>query len=277
MPELPEIRALAERLNVVARGAQIHDLQILSFSGLKTVSPTPSEVTGATVTSVSDIGKFLVLELSTARALVHLGNAGRVEIESPPKSTRRPGSLVRIRLDEFALLVYEFGKERRAGLWLLPPGDEGPLATLGPDPFSEEFAHLLRSSDDHRQLHGLLRDQHTVRGIGRGYADDILNAAGLSPFAKLSGLTSNAREELLGSVRTVLSNALDRERTRTGGLSDAKLGDRFAVHRRAGHPCPRCGRILERISYSSHEVVYCPHCQTRGKVLADRRISRLVK
>jgi len=208
---------------------------------------------------------------------VHLGNAGRVDLEAPPKATRPRGSLVRAAFDDVAVLVREHGRERRAGLWVLGDGDDGPLAPLGPEPGEPAFATLVLESQDRRHLHTLLRDQRTVAGVGRGYADDVLNRARLSPFATLAALDDDARRALLDATRAVLDEALQRERTREGGLSAASLGDRFAVHRRAGEPCPRCGRTLERVSYESYEIVYCPDCQTKGKVLADRRLSRLLR
>jgi formamidopyrimidine-DNA glycosylase len=116
-----------------------------------------------------------------------------------------------------------------------------------------------------------------VAGIGRGYADDALNRAGLSPFSPLKSLSQEDRSRLVTAIRSVISEAVESERKRVGGLSEAKLGTVFAVHNRAGQPCPVCGEALNRVSYESHEVVYCKRCQTKGRVLADRRLSRLLK
>jgi formamidopyrimidine-DNA glycosylase len=134
----------------------------------------------------------------------------------------------------------------------------------------------VRSGDDRRRVHTILRDQHTVAGIGRGYTDDALHRARLSPYITLSQLEADERSRLLESVRDVLSEALEVERQRLGGLP-TKLGDHFTVHNRYGQPCPRCGDDLRRVSFESHEITYCPTCQTGGKVLADRRMSRLVR
>jgi formamidopyrimidine-DNA glycosylase len=172
--------------------------------------------------------------------------------------------------------VKEFGHERKAGWWVLAEGDEGPLSRLGPEADSEEAATWLRRSDDGRRVHTILRDQRTLAGIGRGYADDVLHRAMLSPYATLGKLSSAERDRLLEAIRDVLAEALEIERRRTGGLP-TKIGDHFTVHGRYGEPCPRCGDDLRRVSYESHEVTYCPTCQTGGKVLADRRLSRLVR
>ncbi|HXF73856.1 MAG TPA: DNA-formamidopyrimidine glycosylase family protein [Actinomycetota bacterium] len=277
MPELPEIQALAERLDALLAGAPLERVEPLHVSGLRTVAPRPAEVEGRTVRRVGRRGKFLILDLGGPRVLVHLAQGGRVEIEDPPRATRPRGALVRFRFHgRPSVLVREFGTERRAGWWVLAEGDEGPLRGLGPEPFDEAFAALVRAGGDGRRVHTILRDQRAVAGIGRGYADDILHRARLSPYATLAGLGAEEREALLAAVREVLAGALEAERRRTGGLPP-KLGDRFAVHGRHGHPCPRCGDDLRRVSYEAYEVTYCPRCQTGGKVLADRRLSRLVR
>ncbi|MCA1691686.1 MAG: hypothetical protein LC733_05600 [Actinobacteria bacterium] len=185
--------------------------------------------------------------------------------------------MVRFRFDDRpSLLLKEFGTERKAGWWVLEEGDEGPMAVLGPDPFSDEFATLIRSGTDQRRVHTLLRDQRTVAGIGRGYSDDVLHRACLSPYDSLANLDRRRREALLSAVHEVLEAGLVEERKRSGGLP-TKVGDHFTVHGRHGTPCPRCGQDLRRVSYESYEVTYCPACQTGGKVLADRRLSRLVR
>ena len=130
--------------------------------------------------------------------------------------------------------------------------------------------------DDGRRVHTILRDQRTVAGIGRGYSDDILHRAKLSPYASLSSLGPDERRALLDAVHSILDEALAVERRRSGGLP-TKIGDHFTVHGRYGSPCPVCGSDLRRVSYESHEVTYCPTCQTGGKVLADRRLSRLIR
>lgn len=279
MPELPEIQALAERLDAALAGGVLERVVQLGFTGLKTVTPGPDDLTGRTLDSVSRRGKYVVADFDGAmRVLIHLSQGGRLDLEDPPKSTKPRGSVVRFVFDRPpAVLVREHGTQRKAGWWILGPGDDGPLAALGPDPFSDEFAELVGTGDSTRQLNTMLRDQRVVAGIGRGWADDALHRAGLSPFASLRSLDQARRARLLEAVRSVLSEALEGERRRTGGLSEAKLGARFAIHNRSGQPCPVCGEPLLRVSFESHEIVYCKRCQTAGKVLADRRLSRLLR
>ena len=210
--------------------------------------------------------------------LVHLSQAGRLDIENPARTTRPRGSVVRFHFgDGSAVLVREHGSQRKAAWWVLAPGDDGPLGALGPEPDDGAFADFLLTDDSNRRVHTVLRDQRALAGLGRGYVDDILNAAGLSPFTPMRSLSPGQRADLVTTVRSVLARAVGRERERSRGLSEPKLGQRFAVHNRVGRPCPRCGRALRRVSYESYEIVYCADCQTGGRVLADRRLSRLLR
>jgi formamidopyrimidine-DNA glycosylase len=277
VPELPEVQGLAERLDAAVAGSRFAGAVALQFSALKTVAPGPETLVDRTLAGVGRRGKFVVLAFGGPRLLFHLSQGGRVDIEDPPKQTKPKGAVVRLRFEgRPAVLLKEFGTERKAGWWVLGPGDDGPLAKLGPEPYSAEYEDLVLRGDDRRRVHTILRDQRTIAGIGRGYSDDILHRARLSPFATLAGLSDDERKRLLSGTREVLDDALVSERQRTGGLQ-TKIGDHFAVHGRYGYPCPRCGGDLRRVSYESHEVAYCPACQTGGKILADRRLSRLVK
>ena len=277
MPELPEMQALAERLAEVVKGSTFGGAQPLQFSSLKTFDPPPESLTGTSVDAVTRRGKYVIFELGERRLLVHLSQGGRVDFESPPKRTRPKFGVVRLFFDERpSVLVKEFGTQRKAAWWVLDKGDPGPLEKLGPEPYSSDFESLLLGSTDTRRVHTWLRDQRTVAGIGRGYADDILHRAQLSPYAAVAKLGEQQRRDLLTAVRAILDDGLVLERQRTGGLP-TKLGDHWIVHGRSGAPCPRCGDALKRVSYESHEIAYCPTCQTGGKVLADRRLSRLVK
>jgi formamidopyrimidine-DNA glycosylase len=239
---------------------------------------------GQTLESVTRRAKYLVWTFTGGlRMVVHLSQAGRLDVEVPPKKTRPRGSVARFVFGasggsgQLAVLVREHGTQRKASWWVLAGDDEGPLAGLGPEPGSPEFAELIRTSNSKRRLHSDLRDQHVVSGIGRGWGDDILHRAQLSPYASLGSLTDEERERLLRATTEVLDEALTLERKREGGLSEGKLGGRFGVHGRFGQPCPRCGEPLRRVSFESYEMTYCAACQTGGKVLADRRLSRLLK
>ena len=277
MPELPEVQALAERLGAVVGGAAFVRAEPLQFSSLKTFAPKPETFAGRTLDRVGRRGKYLVFDLGGPRLLVHLSQGGRVDLEDPPRATRPKGGVVRVVFEgRPSILVKEFGRERKAGWWVLTEDDDGPLAALGPEPDSEAFEEFVLRGADTRRVHTILRDQRTVAGVGRGYADDILHRARLSPYASLGPLDDEQRAPLVVAVREVLADALEIERRRTGGLP-TKIGDHFSVHGRYGTPCPRCGGDLRRVSYGSHEVTYCPACQTGGKVLADRRMSRLVR
>ena len=294
------MQALAERLEAAVGGGVLERTVALQFSALKTFAPSPESLSGRRLAEVGRRGKYVILvfdgpdgpsnatttEAGTdaatragpgPRLMFHLSQGGRVDIETPPKSTRAKGGVVRlVFVDRPSVLIKEFGTERKAGWWITAPGDDGPLAGLGPEPLSEEFAELIAASTDGRRVHTLLRDQRTVAGIGRGYSDDILHAARISPYTPLSALGAEERKALIDAVRSVLAQGLEAERRRSGGLP-TKIGDHFSVHGAHGRPCPRCGEDLRRVSYESYEATYCPNCQTGGKVLADRRMSRLVR
>ena len=278
MPEMPEIQALAERVHDAVGGATLDGFDLLQFSSLKTVTPRPAELVGRRLEDVGRRGKYLALDFERGdRMLVHLSQGGRLDVEAPPKATKPRGAVARLRFSEApSLLIKEFGKERKAGVWSLASGDQGPLAALGPEVLSDEAATFFRDSADVRRVHTILRDQRTVAGVGRGYSDDALHHAKLSPYAVLGKLDAGERDRLVEALRAILTDALEVERRRSGGLP-TKLGDHFTVHGRWGQPCPRCGADLRRVSYESHEVTYCPECQTGGKILADRRLSRLIR
>ena len=294
------MQALAERLDRAVANAMVASIEPLQFSALKTVRPEPRSLVGCRCQGLTRRGKYLVFSFrpddddrpenddrpdgggtsETDRLLVHLSQGGRVDLENPAKSTRPRNGVVRITvasdIGTTGILIKEFGHERKAAWWVLGPGDEGPLARLGPEIDSLEAAEFLRSSDDTRRVHTVLRDQRTLAGLGRGYTNDVLHRAGLSPYHSLASLDADQRERLIAAIASVLETGLAHERERRGGLP-AKVGDHWIIHHRKGEPCPTCGDTLRWVSYESYEVTYCPACQTDGKVLADRRMSRLLR
>ena len=281
------MQALSERLDTLLAGTTLRRADLLGFSSLKTYAPAPDDLKGRRLEHISRKAKYLVWDFDDGnRIVLHLSQAGRLDIEEPPKKTKPRGAVARFVFGQgdagldgtgIGILVREYGTQRKASWWVLAPGDDGPLDGLGPEPGSQEFAHFIRTSESGRHLTTDLRDQRVVSGIGRGWGDDILQRAKLSPFASLRSLTDEQREELIKAAVDVMHEALELERQREGGLSEAKLGGRFKVHNRFGQPCPTCGDTLERVSFESYEMSYCPTCQTGGKVLADRRLSRLLK
>ncbi len=272
------MQGLAERLQDAVGGATFAGATPLQFASLKTFAPDPQSLRGKVLETVGRRGKYVVMTFDSGeRILFHLSQGGRVDVEDPPKDTKPKQGVVRFRFtDRPSFLIKEFGTERKAGWWVLAPGDDGPLVGLGPDVDSDEFAEWVRTAEDGRRVHTILRDQRTVSGMGRGYTDDALHRAKLSPYASLKSLSGEERERLLAAIDAVLAGGLEHERARTGGLPN-KLGDHWVVHHKHGEPCPTCGDTMQRVSYESYEVTYCPTCQTGGKVLADRRLSRLLK
>lgn len=281
------MQALSERLNALLAGTTLRRADLLGFSSLKTYAPQPGDLKAHRLEHVTRKAKYLVWEFDDGnRIVLHLSQAGRLDIEEPPKKTKPRGAVARFVFGRgdagldgagTGILVREYGTQRKASWWVLAAGDEGPLAGLGPEPGSEAFAAFIRTSDSKRHLTTDLRDQRVVSGIGRGWGDDILQRAHLSPFASLRSLKPEQREALITAATEVLDEALELERKRKGGLSESSLGGRFKVHGKVGEPCPTCGTKLERVSFESYEMAYCPTCQTGGKVLADRRMSRLLK
>ena len=278
MPELPEMQALSERLAQVLVGQTFASAQPIQFAGLKTYAPTPESLAGKAITDVSRIGKYVVIHFDSGeRILFHLSQAGRLDVETPAKTTRPKQGVVRWKLgDGTGILIKEFGTERKAGWWVLAPGDDGPLERLGPEPGTAEFDELIRTNQEGRRIHTMLRDQKVVSGMGRGYTDDALWKAKLSPYATFKSLTAEDRKRLLDSIAFVMDDGLANERKIESGYPTKKT-KHWMVHNKYGQPCPACETTLERVSYASHEVTYCPTCQTGGKVLADRRTSRFLK
>ena len=282
MPELPEVEITARRLTRGAAGAQIESAMAPGMVTMKTFDPLLDALAGRAVDGVRRIGKMLAIEAGDLTLLIHLMSAGRLQLWDKRSSLRDRSSRILVRLgSERELRLREFGTQQRAWGKLLAAdavaADEA-VATLGPDalpaPAPDEFARLL---DQPRHLHPLLRDQRVIAGIGRSWVDELLWTARLSPFQKGSDLDDDARERLRLACDEVLSAAIDHYEDVIGDTIPDKLPMPLQVHRRAGEPCPRCGTTIEAIHFKDYVMCYCPEEQTGGRVLKDRRLSRLLK
>jgi formamidopyrimidine-DNA glycosylase len=281
MPELPEVEITARRIGGAVAGARVSSALAPGVNALKSFDPPLSALEGRAIQGIRRRGKLFVIEFEQdLAALVHLMSAGRLQLYDRPATLRDRTSRVLLRLDDGReLRLREFGTKQRAWLKLLPAdqlADEETIAALGPDAWPEppSFGALL---DAPRPLYALMRDQHVIAGIGRSWVDEILHAAELSPFKRGSELDEEEAERLRAETVARLGAAIDHyERTVTLPIPD-KLPMPLTVHRRKGEPCPRCGEELEAVFYEDYVMCYCPACQTGGKVMKDRRLSRLLK
>jgi formamidopyrimidine-DNA glycosylase len=281
MPELPEVEITARRIGAAVVDARVRSALAPGVNALKSFDPPLTALEGRAVQRVRRRGKLFVVEFEQGlAALVHLMSAGRLQLYDRPATLRDRTSRALLRLEDGReLRLREFGTKQRAWLKLLPAdelADEETIAALGPDAWPEppSFAALL---DAPRPLYALLRDQHVIAGIGRSWVDEILHGAELSPFKRGSELDEEEAERLRAETVARLGAAIDHyERTVALPIPD-KLPMPLTVHRRKGEPCPRCGEQLEAVFYEDYVMCYCPECQTGGKVMKDRRLSRLLK
>jgi formamidopyrimidine-DNA glycosylase len=281
MPELPEVEITARRLDTALSGAVVESAVAPGMNVMKTFDPPLDALAGRKLTGVRRVGKMPVVEFSDLALLIHLMSAGRLRAFEKRASPKDRTSRVLIRLEDGReLRLREFGTKQRAWAKLLPSdavsADE-MVATLGPEawpaPPADAFAALI---DQPRHLHPLLRDQRTIAGIGRSWVDEILWEARLSPFKKGSELSEEETERLHAALH-VLGDAIDRyEETIEGQLPD-RAPKPLRIHKREGEPCPRCGTTIEAVFFSEHQTSYCPAEQTEGRVLKDRRLSKLLK
>jgi formamidopyrimidine-DNA glycosylase len=282
MPELPEVEITARRLGSALEGGRIESAIAPGMVTMKTFDPPLGELAGRDVTGVHRVGKMLVLEVGELALLMHLMSAGRLQLFDKRASLRDKTARLLVRIDDGReLRLREFGTQQRAWAKLLPAADverEEAVATLGPEawpaPSLERFAALVRQP---RHLHPLLRDQRTIAGIGRSWSDEILWEAELSPFKQGTELDDAEIERLRDACHEVLGAALDHYEQVIGATVPDKLPMPLKVHRREGEPCPRCGTTIEAVFFAEHQMNYCPEEQTGGRVLKDRRLSRLLK
>jgi formamidopyrimidine-DNA glycosylase len=288
VPELPEVEALAADLSRRLDGRAIVRVDIAAFSCLKTYDPPITALSGGLVDGVTRHGKFLDIDVSGTHLVLHLAKAGwvRWRDEVPPVPAR-PNSksplAARVVLDNGAGLdVTEAGTRKSLALYVVrDPDDVEGIARLGPDPLSEEFTievleEVLEKSG-RAQMKGVLRSQSNIAGIGNAYSDELLHAARMSPFKPANSLDRTELETLYEAIRTVLGDAV----IRSAGLAASELkGEKksnMAVHGRTGETCPVCGDVVREVSFADSSLQYCATCQTGGKPLADRRLSKLLK
>jgi formamidopyrimidine-DNA glycosylase len=282
MPELPEVEITARRLDAALAGERVESAVAPGMVVMKTFDPPLSALDGRDITAVSRRGKMPVVEFDDLALLVHLMSAGRLQLFDTRASLRDKRSRLLLRIaDGRELRLREFGTQQRAWAKLLPldavDADEA-VATLGPEawpaPPLAAFADLI---DQPRQLHPLLRDQRTIAGIGRTWTDEILWTAKLSPFRLGSELDEDEVAALHAACDQVLGAALEHYEHVVGDSLPDKAPMPLQVHRRQGEPCPRCGTRLEAVHFKEHVMTYCPAEQTAGRVLKDRRLSRLLR
>ena len=281
MPELPEVEITARLIGAAVAGAQIESALAPGINALKTFDPPLTALEGRAITRIRRRGKLFIAEVDDELAmLIHLMSAGRLQLFDTRASLRDKTSRLLVRLsDGRELRLREFGTRQRAWVKLLRAdqlGTEETIAELGPEawPDPPPFAELL---DQPRPLYALMRDQHVIAGIGRSWVDEILHAAMISPFKRGSDLDEDEAERLRDTTIRVIGDAIAHyEATLTLPIPD-KLPMPLTVHRRNGEPCPRCGDQLEAVFYEDYVMCYCPTCQTEGKLLKDRRLSRLLK
>ncbi|GAA3963346.1 Fpg/Nei family DNA glycosylase [Actinomadura viridis] len=287
MPELPEVEALAGFLRERATGHAVARVDVLAIQALKTYDPPITSLGGLTVTGVARHGKFLDLDVDGLHLVVHLARAGWLRWrEEMPSRPVRPGGknplALRVHLDDGSGFdLTEAGTKKGLAVYVVRDPREVPgVASLGPDPLDEAFTpealHAIVKGK-RTQIKGLLRDQKVVAGIGNAYSDEVLHVARMSPFKIASSLTEEDVRGLHEAIVGTLRDAVERSR----GLAAQDLkGEKktgLRVHARTGQKCPVCGDTIREVSFADSSLQYCPTCQTGGKPLADRRMSRLLK
>jgi formamidopyrimidine-DNA glycosylase len=281
MPELPEVEITVRRLNSALAGATVESALAPGMNVMKTFEPPLEELVGRHVTGARRVGKMPVVEFGELALLIHLMSAGRLRLFEKRASPKDRASRVLVRLgDGRELRLREFGTRQRAWAKLLPIGaiaEDEMVATLGPEawpaPPLEAFAAAI---DQPRHLHPLLRHQRDIAGVGRSWVDEILWEARLSPFKQGSELDAKEVKRLHAALH-VLGDAIDHYEETVGAELPDKLPMPLQVHKREGEPCPRCGTRIEAVFFAEHQTNYCPEEQTGGRILKDRRLSRLLK
>jgi formamidopyrimidine-DNA glycosylase len=282
VPELPEVEITARRLHAALEGAEIESALASGMVTMKTFDPPLEALAGSSITRVGRAGKMLVVEAGDLALLIHLMSAGRLQLWDKRASLRDRASRLLVRVaDGRELRLREFGTQQRAWAKLLPThgvAEDEAVATLGPDawpaPPLDVFAERIAQP---RHLHSLLRDQRVIAGIGRSWVDEILWEVGLSAFKGAQDLDAAEVARLRIACEEVLGRALDHYEQVIGDTIPDKMPMPLKVHRHTGEPCPRCGTTLEAVHFRDYVTTYCPAEQTGGRVLKDRRLSKLLK
>jgi formamidopyrimidine-DNA glycosylase len=285
MPELPEVEITARRLSASLAGVEVESAVAPGMVAMKSVKPPLSELAGRRVDRIWRVGKMPVVEFADGgeplALLIHLMSAGRLQLYDKRATPKDRRSRVLIRLaDGRELRLREFGTKQRAWAKLMPSSEvfeDEMVKTLGPEAWpAPPLPELEKAVDQSRHLHPLLRDQRAIAGIGRSWVDEILWEARLSPFKKGGELESDEVEQLYDAL-AVLGSAIDHYEDVVPEQVPDKLPMPLRVHKREGEPCPRCGTTIEAVYFAEHQTNYCPEEQTGGRVLKDRRLSRLLK
>ncbi|NQX28580.1 Fpg/Nei family DNA glycosylase [Microbacteriaceae bacterium VKM Ac-2854] len=286
MPELPEVTALVADLDGRLRGRVVERFDLVSFAAMKTFAITSKDLAGATVHGVARHGKFLDFSIGEYHLVIHLARAGWIRWRAsrptaPVKPGRSPLAARLVLEDGSGFDVTEAGTKKSLALYLVDVPLEVPgIARLGPDPLEPDFtvetlAGILAESG-RSQIKGVLRDQSVIAGIGNAYSDEILHTAKMSPF-KPAAFTADETQRLYDAIQSTLREAISREEGRPAAELKAEKKSGLQVHGRAGEACPVCGDTVRQVIYADTSLQYCPTCQTGGKILADRLLSRLLK
>jgi formamidopyrimidine-DNA glycosylase len=292
VPELPEVEALALDLRGRLSDHAIATVHIAAFSALKTFDPPLRALEGLMVEDVTRHGKFLDITVGGLHLVMHLARAGWIRWKDevpalPPRPGGKSPLAARVVLDDQSGLdITEAGTKKSLAIYLVrDPQDVPGIASLGPDPLTddftlEKFRDILRA-EGRKQLKGVLRHQGTIAGIGNAYSDEILHAARMSPFKPASSLLETDDDTdlviLYDAIRITLGDAVERSRGLAASELKSEKKSNLAVHAQTGKPCPVCGDIVREVSFANSSLQYCPTCQTGGKPLADRRMSKLLK
>ena len=292
MPEMPEVQAHAERLTAEFAGRRLKAFRPLTFTALKTAAPTPESAYGRPLERVGRRGKFLLVTFEPVTFVVHLMQGGRLLVDTKHSVKPRGGQARFVferqpedTLDPPGLLLTEQGTERRAGVWCIPTSNalaNPPLDTLGPEAYTVDTGAITVDALTARvqampntRIHGFLRDQHAIAGIGRRLANEVCHRAKLSPFAMTRKLSAADLTTIAAAIDECVTEGLAEERKREDMSSSKDLPSH--VHSRTGEACPVCGDTIRAVEYASYTVNYCPTCQTGGKILADNTTSKFLK